>query len=151
MPGPGSLCGGSTSTSRMVGVRAPRRRSRANGAEQFATELESFASHLVLENQSLQHENKQLNALLKEYEQTLENVMGKFRGVAVSVVVARVGDAEPALSTLHKRMTLRSIPTTRLCSPHCRRPTAAQSFTTIPRCPFSFPASRRCCARRSSR
>lgn len=50
----------------------------------FQTELESFASHLVLENQGLQHENKQLNALLKEYEQTLETVMGKFRGVAVS-------------------------------------------------------------------
>jgi hypothetical protein len=48
--------------------------------------LEKFASHLVLENQSLQHENKQLNGLLKEYESTLENVMSKFRGVAVSQV-----------------------------------------------------------------
>ncbi|KAL1411154.1 hypothetical protein Q8F55_002104 [Vanrija albida] len=50
--------------------------------EEFQTELEAFASHLVLENQTLQHENKQLNGLLKEYEQTLETVMGKFRGVA---------------------------------------------------------------------
>lgn len=56
---------------------------RANDTEEFQTELESFASHLVLENQTLQHENKQLNTLLKEYEQTLETVMGKFRGVAV--------------------------------------------------------------------
>jgi hypothetical protein len=40
----------------------------------------------VLENQQLQHENKQLNGLLKEYETTLEQVMGKFRGVAVSVI-----------------------------------------------------------------
>ncbi|WWC63985.1 uncharacterized protein I303_106591 [Kwoniella dejecticola CBS 10117] len=52
--------------------------------EEFQTELEAFASHLVMENQQLQHENKQLNALLKEYEQTLETVMGKFRGVAHS-------------------------------------------------------------------
>jgi hypothetical protein len=54
-------------------------------AEEFSSELEAFSSHLVLENQQLQHENKQLNALLKEYEQTLETVMGKFRGVAVSL------------------------------------------------------------------
>lgn len=51
--------------------------------EQFSTELERFASHLVLENQNLAYENKQLNLLLKEYEQTLEGVMGKFRGVCV--------------------------------------------------------------------
>lgn len=56
----------------------------AERSEEFQTELERFASHLVLENQSLQFENKQLNALLKEYETTLEQVMGKFRGVAVS-------------------------------------------------------------------
>jgi hypothetical protein len=53
-------------------------------SEEFSSELEKFASHLVLENQSLQHENKQLGGLLKEYESTLENVMSKFRGVAVS-------------------------------------------------------------------
>lgn len=57
---------------------------RSDITEEFQTELEAFASHLVLENQTLQHENKQLNTLLKEYEQTLETVMGKFRGVAVS-------------------------------------------------------------------
>lgn len=53
--------------------------------EQFSTELERFASHLVLENQNLAYENKQLNLLLKEYEQTLEGVMGKFRGVCVGL------------------------------------------------------------------
>jgi hypothetical protein len=52
--------------------------------EEFHGELEAFSSHLVLENQQLQSENKQLNTLLKEYEGTLEMVMGKFRGVAVS-------------------------------------------------------------------
>lgn len=38
----------------------------------------------MLENQNLAYENKQLNLLLKEYEQTLEGVMNKFRGVCVS-------------------------------------------------------------------
>lgn len=77
-----SLCEGSTSTSRMVGALSCVR--VLTETEEFQTGLESFASHLVLENQTLQHENKQLNNLLKEYEQTLETVMGKFRGVAVS-------------------------------------------------------------------
>ena len=40
----------------------------------------------MLENQNLTYENKQLNVLLKEYEQTLEGVMGKFRGVCVSCI-----------------------------------------------------------------
>jgi SIKE family len=39
---------------------------------------------LVMENQSLLHENKQLNSLMHEYEQTLETVMGKLRGHSVS-------------------------------------------------------------------
>lgn len=39
---------------------------------------------LIIENQNLLHENKQLNSLLKEYEQTLETVMAKFRSQAVS-------------------------------------------------------------------
>ena len=38
---------------------------------------------LLLENQGLMHENKQLGSLLKEYEQTLETVMAKFRSQAV--------------------------------------------------------------------
>ncbi|WVQ75551.1 hypothetical protein IAR50_005178 [Cryptococcus sp. DSM 104548] len=66
-----------------VGTGFPLRRFNVDiSAEEFQTELEAFSSHLVLENQQLQHENKQLNALLKEYEQTLETVMGKFRGIA---------------------------------------------------------------------
>jgi regulator of replication initiation timing len=39
---------------------------------------------IIIENQTLQHENKQLNTLLKEYETTLETVMAKFRSQAVS-------------------------------------------------------------------
>lgn len=52
--------------------------------EQFTSELEGFTSHLVMENQNLVHENKQLNILLKDYENVLESVMIKFRSVSVS-------------------------------------------------------------------
>lgn len=38
---------------------------------------------MVIENQTLLHENKQLGVLLKEYETTLETIMGKFRTHAV--------------------------------------------------------------------
>lgn len=37
------------------------------------------------ENNTLINDNKQLNALIKEYEQTLENVMSTFRTRAVRV------------------------------------------------------------------
>jgi hypothetical protein len=37
------------------------------------------------ENQGLQHDNKQLNTLIKEYEQTLETLMSAFRTRAVSL------------------------------------------------------------------
>ncbi|WWC91165.1 uncharacterized protein L201_006106 [Kwoniella dendrophila CBS 6074] len=68
-----------------VGTGFPLRRFNLDiSNEEFQSELEAFSSHLVTENQQLQHENKQLNALLKEYEQTLETVMGKFRGIAHS-------------------------------------------------------------------
>ncbi len=36
------------------------------------------------ENQALMNDNKQLNVLIKEYEQTLENLMATFRTRAVS-------------------------------------------------------------------
>ena len=41
------------------------------------------------QNVDLQNDNKQLAALLKEYEQTLENVMSKFRTHAVRVLALR--------------------------------------------------------------
>jgi len=47
--------------------------------EQFESELERMNAQIMIENQKLQHENKQLSGLLKEYEQTLETVMAKFR------------------------------------------------------------------------
>ncbi|CEL54583.1 hypothetical protein RSOLAG1IB_07187 [Rhizoctonia solani AG-1 IB] len=50
--------------------------------EVFESELERMNAAIVIENQTLQHENKQLNILLKEYETTLETVMTKFRNQA---------------------------------------------------------------------
>ena len=38
---------------------------------------------MTADNHALQRDNKQLNALIKEYEQTLENVMSSFRNRAV--------------------------------------------------------------------
>jgi len=40
---------------------------------------------MAAENQGLQHDNKQLNALIKEYEQTLETLMTTFRNRAKDV------------------------------------------------------------------
>jgi ABC-type phosphate transport system auxiliary subunit len=66
--------------------RRLRRSARAPltaSAEVFESELERLNATLVLENHSLQHENKQLSMLLKDYEGTLENIMGRFRSFAV--------------------------------------------------------------------
>lgn len=45
-------------------------------------------AQISAENNTLINDNKQLNALIKEYEQTLENVMSNFRTRAVRIVVA---------------------------------------------------------------
>ncbi|GAA5854211.1 hypothetical protein JCM8547_001736 [Rhodosporidiobolus lusitaniae] len=50
--------------------------------EEFDSELEKMNVALVLENQALQQENRGLSSLLKDYEGTLEAVMGKFRAHA---------------------------------------------------------------------
>ncbi|BGP55753.1 hypothetical protein JCM8202_005682 [Rhodotorula sphaerocarpa] len=50
--------------------------------EEFESELERLNVQLVTENQALQQENRQLSSLLKDYESTLEAVMGKFRAHA---------------------------------------------------------------------
>ncbi|KAI9508403.1 hypothetical protein F5148DRAFT_911386 [Russula earlei] len=47
--------------------------------EEYDAELERMNSAMMAENQALQHDNKQLNTLIKEYETTLETVMGLFR------------------------------------------------------------------------
>ncbi|KAJ7095984.1 hypothetical protein B0H15DRAFT_774547 [Mycena belliarum] len=45
----------------------------------YDAELERMNSSMALENIGLQHDNKQLNALIREYEQTLETLMNTFR------------------------------------------------------------------------
>ncbi|KAI0830790.1 hypothetical protein BC628DRAFT_902914 [Trametes gibbosa] len=47
--------------------------------ETFESELERQNAHIIIENHTLLQENKQLSALLEEYEQTMETVMSKFR------------------------------------------------------------------------
>ena len=49
----------------------------------YDAELERMNASLAAENQGLLHDNKQLGTLIKEYEQTLESVMGAFRTRAV--------------------------------------------------------------------
>lgn len=51
--------------------------------EAFESELERMNAHTIIENQTLVHENRQLSMLLKEYEQTLDTVMTKFRSHSV--------------------------------------------------------------------
>ncbi|KAI0718903.1 hypothetical protein C8T65DRAFT_637311 [Cerioporus squamosus] len=50
--------------------------------EVFESELERHNAHIIIENHALLQENKQLSALLKEYEETMETVMSKFRNHA---------------------------------------------------------------------
>ncbi|KAJ7755045.1 hypothetical protein DFH07DRAFT_920840 [Mycena maculata] len=52
--------------------------------ETFESELERMNAQIVIENQTLLHENKQLSVLLKEYESTMETVMAKFRNHALA-------------------------------------------------------------------
>ncbi|KAK2461534.1 hypothetical protein APHAL10511_005997 [Amanita phalloides] len=52
--------------------------------ETFESELERKNAQLIIENQSFLHDNKQLNALLKEYESMLDIVMSKFRNHALA-------------------------------------------------------------------
>jgi hypothetical protein len=61
----------------MVGLISP---------EEYDAELERMNVAMMAENQALQYDNKQLNTLIKEYETTLETVMGLFRQRAVRLL-----------------------------------------------------------------
>ncbi|KAI5121843.1 hypothetical protein M0805_003276 [Coniferiporia weirii] len=52
--------------------------------EVFESELERSNAQIIIENQTLLHENKQLSMLLKEHEQTMDTVMSKFRNHALA-------------------------------------------------------------------
>lgn len=64
---------------RMVGLISP---------EEYDAELERMNVAMMAENQALQYDNKQLNTLIKEYETTLETVMGLFRQRAVRFLLS---------------------------------------------------------------
>ncbi|KAJ6619523.1 hypothetical protein B0H10DRAFT_2026029 [Mycena sp. CBHHK59/15] len=51
----------------------------------YDAELERMNAAMVMENIALQHDNKQLNTLIREYEQTLETLMNTFRNRAKDV------------------------------------------------------------------
>ncbi|KAJ6508936.1 hypothetical protein C8R45DRAFT_969355 [Mycena sanguinolenta] len=51
----------------------------------YDAELERMNTAMTSENIALQHDNKQLNALIREYEQTLETLMNTFRNRAKDV------------------------------------------------------------------
>ncbi|KAF7299122.1 hypothetical protein MIND_00860600 [Mycena indigotica] len=53
--------------------------------ELYDAELERMNASMTAENIALQHDNKQLNALIREYEQTLETLMNTFRNRAKDV------------------------------------------------------------------
>ena len=52
-------------------------------AEDYDAALEHMNKSLAAENEDLHDDNKQLNSLIKEFEQTLESVMSSFRKHAV--------------------------------------------------------------------
>lgn len=62
-----------------------RRNNLDKTPEEYESELERMNAAMISENHSLQHDNKQLNALIKEYEQTLETLMSTFRNRAQDV------------------------------------------------------------------
>ncbi|THH19686.1 hypothetical protein EW146_g1514, partial [Bondarzewia mesenterica] len=52
--------------------------------ETLESELERANAQIIIENHSLTQENKQLSLLLKEYEQTMETIMSKYRSHALA-------------------------------------------------------------------
>jgi hypothetical protein len=81
----------------------------------YDAELERMNTPLAAENQTLQHDNKQLGALIREYEQTLESVMSAFRRRAVRAYIQ-------VLTTNDKNIS--SSPSTNMirCSVYVRSP-----------------------------
>ncbi|KAG7088561.1 hypothetical protein E1B28_012542 [Marasmius oreades] len=62
-----------------------RRFNMDKSKEAYDAELERMNAAIALENQTLQHDNKQLNTLIKEYEQTMDTLMTQFRNKAQDV------------------------------------------------------------------
>jgi len=80
----------------------------------YDAELERMNTSLAAENQTLQRDNKQLGALIREYEQTLESVMSAFRRRAVRayIHVLTTNDkntsSSPSTNMIHCSVYIRS-------------------------------------------
>lgn len=74
-------------------------------SERFESELERTNAQVIIENHTLLQENRQLSLLLKEYEQTMDTIMSKFRSHAV-----RIRPYHHAPSTEFAMSVLRSWP-----------------------------------------
>jgi hypothetical protein len=71
-------------------------------AELFDSELERSTVGLIIENQGLQQENKQLTSLMTDYEQTLRTVMSKFEQYVVSELIPLYSFAQFGLAASGK-------------------------------------------------
>ncbi|KAI6030537.1 hypothetical protein F5J12DRAFT_801154 [Pisolithus orientalis] len=82
--------------------------------EAYDAELQRMNASLVSDNQNLQHDNKQLGILIREYEQTLESVMSAFRTRARDVQeheLAFIRDYESKLLKKESENLLRALTT----------------------------------------
>ncbi|RDB28463.1 hypothetical protein Hypma_016033 [Hypsizygus marmoreus] len=71
--------------------------------ETFESELERMNAGIIIENQILLQENKQLSLLLKEYESTMETIMSKFRNYALAAQQHELTLTRHYESLLHRR------------------------------------------------
>ncbi|KAI6044828.1 hypothetical protein EDC04DRAFT_2560725 [Pisolithus marmoratus] len=82
--------------------------------EAYDAELQRMNASLLSDNQTLQHDNKQFGVLIREYEQTLENVMSAFRTRARDVQeheLALIRDYESKLLKKESENLLRALTT----------------------------------------
>ncbi|KAG5652924.1 hypothetical protein H0H81_003067 [Sphagnurus paluster] len=73
--------------------------------ETFESELERMNAQIIIENQALLQENKQLSMLLKEYETTMETIMAKFRNHALAAQQHELTLTRHYETLLHSRET----------------------------------------------
>ncbi|KAJ8480705.1 hypothetical protein ONZ51_g6488 [Trametes cubensis] len=105
--------------------------------ETFESELERQNAQIVIENHTLFQENKQLSALLQEYEKTMETVMSKFR-VHVSAAQQHEQPTCPTMTPRHSPSTASLITSVlfsslSMANPPKRPNTLTQEPKTLPR------------------
>jgi len=89
-----------------TGSGFPLRRFNAHlDGQEYTVELDRMTSALSTDNAAIAHDNKQLAALIREYESTLEAVMAKFRAAALNAQETELGIARHYESALITRDT----------------------------------------------